>query len=134
MVGGILGYQTNSPGVCSTTISNSFTSGAVTIDTSGFGDANGILGWNSGGPDVGLTNDYSRATLSGGTTQNGLASSTGFTVTNSYWLKDIGVNASATSDGREKTVTELQTASTFAGWDFTTIWNAPSAGTYPSLR
>jgi hypothetical protein len=31
-------------------------------------------------------------------------------------------------------VAELQTPATFTGWDFSTIWFAPSAGTYPDLR
>jgi hypothetical protein len=49
-----------------------------------------------------------------------------------YW--DTQVSGVATSErGVGKTTAEMQTQSTFTGWDFSTVWNIAS-GTYPFLR
>jgi hypothetical protein len=54
------------------------------------------------------------------------------TVTSVYW--DTQVSGVATSErGVGKTTSEMQTQSTFTGWDFSTVWNIAS-GTYPFLR
>lgn len=53
--------------------------------------------------------------------------------TSIYWLKDAAINAGLTDDGDQKTVANFADQTTFAGWDFTTIWNPPAGGP-PTLR
>jgi hypothetical protein len=52
--------------------------------------------------------------------------------TSCYW--DTETSGQTTSPlGEGKTTAEMQTQSTFTGWDFSTVWNIAS-GTYPFLR
>jgi hypothetical protein len=54
------------------------------------------------------------------------------TTVDCYW--DTQTSGVATSmAGTGKTTAEMQTQSTFTGWDFSTVWNIAS-GTYPFLR
>lgn len=45
-------------------------------------------------------------------------------------LAPAGVNGF----GSPRTTAEMQDPATFAGWDFASTWNAPSAGVYPTLQ
>jgi hypothetical protein len=63
-------------------------------------------------------------------------------VTSSYWDTDTSGRANAVGSGASTGITGLTTsqmqnpanyATTYAGWDFATVWSAPSAGYYPQL-
>jgi hypothetical protein len=63
-------------------------------------------------------------------------------VTSSYWDTDTSGKANAVGSGASTGITGLTTsqmqnpanyASTYVGWDFATVWSAPSAGYYPQL-
>ena len=56
----------------------------------------------------------------------------GTAVENSYFNKDFLADSTSTSLGG-RTTAELQTASTYEGWDFEEIWTI-SEGSYPTLR
>ena len=71
----------------------------------------------------------------------GSATGTG-AITSSYWDTDTSGRANAVGSGASTGITGLTTsqmqhpanyASTYAGWDFATVWSAPSAGYYPQL-
>ncbi len=80
-----------------------------------------------------VTNCYSTGMVSGtGSGMGGLIGNNTGTVNSSYW--DVNTSTRATSSGGNgQTSSEMQTQSTFAGWDFTSVWNPPSSS-YPSLR
>ena len=63
-------------------------------------------------------------------------------ITASYWDTDTSARTNAIGSGTSTGITGLTTAqmqdpanfaSTYAGWDFSTVWSAPSAGYYPQL-
>jgi filamentous hemagglutinin family protein len=56
------------------------------------------------------------------------------TVSNSYWNADTAKNAYGENLGTGKTTTQLQTQSTFAGWDFDAAWYMPANGGLPQLQ
>ena len=71
----------------------------------------------------------------------GSATGTG-AITSSYWDTDTSGRTNAVGSGASTGITGLTTsqmqhpanyASTYAGWDFATVWSAPSAGYYPQL-
>ena len=71
----------------------------------------------------------------------GSATGTG-AITSSYWDTDTSGRMNAVGSGASTGITGLTTsqmqdpanyASTYAGWDFATVWSAPSAGYYPQL-
>jgi hypothetical protein len=118
---------------CSVSIANSYSSGT----SSGAYNSGGFVGYTATTGTIGFSNTYTSSLATGGTAYN----YNGFigqpdtsTVSNSYWLKDVAINAGQADDGSQKTVSAMQTTATYSGWDFATIWNAPSAGVYPTLR
>jgi filamentous hemagglutinin family protein len=143
--GGLVGYNGG-------TISNSYSTVAVT----GVYYVGGLVGYNEGT----ITNSYSTATVNGNTYVGGLVGrlNTGGSITNSYstgvvdgfalvgglvgynygvgpivnsyWDTDTSLQ-NISDGGTGKTTAEMQTPSTFVGWDFGTTWAV--AGSYPYL-
>jgi len=113
MVGGLVG--TMEIGV---TITDSFARG--TIDHDDFG---GFLGGLVGDAEGDITNSYAAVELIAGIAPSvgGLAVlNTGDDVS-SYWDTDVS-GTLVSGAGTGKTTAEMQTQSTFVGWDFDTIW------------
>ncbi len=117
-VGGLVGgaYATS-------TIANSYATGSVT----GVGYVGGLVGilYQSST----ITNSYATGSVTGTTLAGGLLGgfASGGAVTNSYW--DTQTSGKTTSSrGVGKTTAEMQTLSTFVGWDI-----AGSDGAYPTL-
>ena len=125
--GGLIGYS-----IANSYIYNSFNSGAI----SGYGDVAGLIGlvghWGNGTGALTIENAYNYGPITstwGGDPLTGrVRQSTNFT------------SVYATSDSRivsSSAVTELQSASTYAGWDFDSIWGfgtcAENSG-FPMLR
>jgi len=94
------------------TISDSYSTGAV----SGGSDVGGLVGYNSGT----ISNSYSTGAASGGGRVGGLVGyNHGGTISNSFW--DTSTSGQATSaGGTGLTTTQMQTASSFSGFTFTT--------------
>lgn len=118
-------------------ISDSYVTGTIQGGSSGSSKTGGILGVSN--RPVTLTNVFVAGAVSGGSGVSGglVGSITGNTVisTSSYW--DIGITGQVTSADTGSTGTStsaMQSQSTFTGWDFTTVWNSPSSGAYPTLR
>lgn len=111
----------------------------VLTDCYAIGDVNGA-GCNYVGGLVGtasasaLTNCYSVGLVAGNSSVGGLVGygDTYPTATHCFW--DTQTSGQATSAlGTGKTTAQMQTQSTFTGWNFTTVWNIAS-GVYPFLR
>lgn len=125
--GGLVG-QNNS------NISNSYSR----CNVSGAQNSGGLVGNHGNGT---ISNSYSTGTVAGNP-RGGLIGARSGTVTNSFW--DTQTSGIATSyGGTGKTTLEMQTQSTFTGWDFTretangtndywTIWPTDNNG-YPEL-
>jgi hypothetical protein len=91
-----------------------------------------LVGQNSGT----LNRCYSAGIVSaGGANVGGLVglNDAGSTIVSSYWDTDASGQASSAA-GSGQTTSAMQTQGTYSGWDFSSIWNAPSSGVYPSLR
>ncbi len=58
----------------------------------------------------------------------------GMNVQASFWDKDSTLCATSRLGGSAKSTTEMKDQVTYAGWDFTNIWEMPSSGGYPQLR
>jgi len=123
--GGLIGYSYNS------TISNTDAQSSV----SGSYIAGGLVGNLNGGS---LTNSFAAGTVSAPTRAGGLLGNiaNSASVTSSYWNNTIGPLLSAGGVGYSTTA--LQSASgyatLFSGWDFTTVWTAPTGSAYPTLK
>ena len=137
-----------------TTISNSFARGTVS--------AYNFVGGLVGGVDMGssafaggatpsnlmgftMTNCYAAnvLTASGGTAggvfgqSNYVNSNNAITITNSFWDTEVSATSTSYVGGTGKTTAEMNTESTFTGWDFTTpIWSIKSTynNGYPNLN
>ena len=110
-------------------ITNCYATGAVT----GTDYVGGLVGSNKGP----ITNSYATGRVTGSSDAGGLVEYNyqNGTVTNSYWDKDkSGMNSSAGGEG--KTTAEMKQQATFAGWDFTNIWNIDGSRNdgYPFLK
>jgi len=145
-VGGLIGQVVGGSGT-SAVISNCSVTGTVTGTSTSTGGLIGRLG--VGYYDVYLYNSYSRATVIGYTNAGGLVGSaergqiynsystgavsglsgvgglvgvqTSGTATSSYWdTQTSGRVTSALGTGR--TTAQMQTQSTYSGWDFTNLW------------
>jgi len=139
-VGGLVGFNYERPGdVVNNTITTSYSTGSV----GGNEKVGGLVGYNRGS----VTRCYSTGSVRGSEDIGGLVGSNTFAygddgfVTLSFW--DVQSSGQAESDGGTgKTMTEMQTASTFleSGWDFVgqsdgphDIWAEPEGGGYPIL-
>ena len=95
----------------------------------GSGTAGGFCGYNyqSGS----IENSYAACALTSSGTKGGFcagADATG-TATGCYWDADVSALATS-SGGRGRTTVQMQTQSTFTGWDFASLW---SMSGYPVL-
>jgi trimeric autotransporter adhesin len=120
-IGGLAGTNT-APGA----ILNSYATGPV----SGVSSVGGAIGYNTGT----LTNLYAVGSVSGSGANIGglLGSAAGGTVSASYWNTQTSGQATSPA-GTAETTAAMQSQATFSGWDFASVWNAPS-GAYPSLK
>ena len=122
-VGGLVGMT----GDESSTISNCYATGSVTGQT----NVGGLAGQVERG---GLAKCYSTGSVSGNQYVGGLIGRVRLAVNiwNCFW--DIQASGQPTSaDGTGKTTAEMQTVSTFAGWDFFAIWTICEETNYPVL-
>ena len=141
--GGLIGRN-----VGGATVTQSYATGAASAtSTAGSAMAGGLIG-NHGSTGA-VTQTYAAGTASAVSTSStavagGLIGSVTGTaaVTSSYWDTDTSGRANAVGSGASTgiiglTTSQMQTpanyASTYAGWDFATIWSAPSVGYYPQL-
>jgi hypothetical protein len=121
-VGGLVAYSGGS-------IYDSYFSGIVTAGGEAVG---GLVGSFDGGEisncySVGVVNDTNEVVVGGL-----VGESIGGGVANSYWdIQTSGQTESA--EGMGTTTVAMQTQSTYAGWDFSDIWEI-SAENYPTLR
>lgn len=125
-VGGLVGN-------CFGIISNSYATGNV-IGTKlagyleGATNVGGLVGLLGSGT---ITNSYSTGSVTGWSSLGGLVGQSTGVVSNSYWDRETsGMKNSA--GGTRKTTAEMKTQGTFAGWDFSSIWDITDS--YPFLR
>ena len=141
--GGLIGRN-----VGGATATQSYATGAASAtSTAGSAMAGGLIGSHSSTGAV--TQTYATGTASAVSTSStavaggliGSVTGTG-AVTSSYWDTDTSGRANAVGSGASTGITGLTTsqmqnpanyASTYVGWDFATVWSAPSAGYYPQL-
>ncbi|WFU19654.1 MBG domain-containing protein [Bradyrhizobium sp. CB3481] len=124
-VGGLVGYNDGA-------ISQVYAVGAVSGRYAG-----GLVGNNSGT----IAQAYAAGAVSG-TTPGGLVGNNGGTISQSYFDtvttgRNAAIGNGAVNGGIGLTTSQMQDsanyATTYAGWDFTNVWSAPSAGYYPQL-
>ncbi len=119
IVGGLSGSNTG-------IIQNSYAAAAVT----GSNDVGGLAGINRGT----ITNCYATGQVPGKSRSGGLVGdNTNGTVSNSYYDKDT-TGRSDTGKGTPKTTGEMKQLSTFAGWDFASVWYIHENNSCPRLR
>jgi hypothetical protein len=118
------GINTNNPGL----IKNSYSQAYVRTSSSRTG---GLSGWNYYGA---IINCYATGGVSGSNTTGGLIgqSSLGIT-TNSFWNAETSAQVSSPG-GDALTMAQMQSASTFAGWDFANTWAIDEGSSYPYLQ
>jgi filamentous hemagglutinin family protein len=107
-VGGLVGYSNSA-------VSNSYATGSVR----GTYEVGGLVGYNFGGT---ISNSYATGSVSGSTTVGGLVGYNAYitgTVSNSYWNTDTSGQLTS-SGGTGLTTVQMQTASNFVGFNFTT--------------
>lgn len=112
------------------TIENCYATGAV----SGIDQLGGLVGAITGSGTATVENSFSSGTVTGtGSNVGGLVGeNSGGTATSSYW--DETASGQGTSPvGTGETTAAMETAATFAGWDFSATWNAPAGGD-PTLQ
>ncbi len=141
--GGLIGRN-----VGGATATQSYATGAASAtSTAGSAMAGGLIGSHSSTGAVTqtyATGTASAVSTSGTAVAGGLIGSVTGTaaVTSSYWDTDTSGRANAVGSGASTGITGLTTsqmqnpanyASTYVGWDFATVWSAPSAGYYPQL-
>ena len=116
---------------------DSYATGNVSGGTQGSG---GLVGYNAIGATIART--YAAGTVNASALVGGLVGSNDGSVAQSYWDtttsgRSVGIGAGSTTGAAGLTTSQMQDptnfASTYAGWDFATVWSAPSAGYYPQL-
>ena len=116
---------------------DSYATGAVSGGTQGTG---GLVGYNESGATIART--YAAGTVNASALVGGLVGRNVGSVAQSYWDtttsgRSVGIGAGSTTGAAGLTTSQMQGpanfATTYAGWDFATIWSAPSAGYYPQL-
>jgi hypothetical protein len=141
--GGLIGRN-----VGGASVMQSYATGAATATApAGTAMAGGLIGSHSSTGTVTQTYATGVATSaspSGTAVAGGLIGSATGTgaITSSYWDTDTSGRTNAVGSGASTGITGLTTsqmqdpanyASTYAGWDFASVWSAPSAGYYPQL-
>ena len=141
--GGLIGRN-----VGGATVTQSYATGAASATSAaGSATAGGLIGSHISTGAV--TQTYATGTASSISTSStavagGLIGSVAGTaaVTSSYWDTDTSGRANAVGSGASIGITGLTTsqmqnpanyASTYTGWNFATVWSAPSVGYYPQL-
>ncbi|HHU17190.1 MAG TPA: hypothetical protein GXZ70_03045 [Clostridiales bacterium] len=125
-IGGLIGSNKDGG---ESSITNCYATGAVT----GINNIGGLVGANYSSNEI--TNSYAIGAVAGtGYNVGGLIGYNGGTVTNSYWDTQTSGLTSSTG-GTSKTTAEMTQQSTFADWDFDSVWqiNADPAS-YPYLQ
>ena len=116
---------------------DSYATGDVSGGTQGTG---GLVGYNASGATIART--YAAGTVNASALVGGLVGRNDNVVEQSYWDtttsgRSVGIGAGNATGAAGLTTSQMQDpanfASTYAGWDFATIWSAPSAGYYPQL-
>jgi hypothetical protein len=136
-VGGLVGY--NDWG----TISNSYSTGSVTGNIrddygNGGSSVGGLVGHNRGEYNTygTISNSYATGSVTGKSNVGGLVgfNSSSSTISNSYYDQQTS-GQTDTGKGIGKTTIEMKTQSTYAGWDFESIWviNPAKNSGYPIL-
>lgn len=119
------GFAGSNPGG---TIENCYAKGDVT----GVNRVGGFVGGNSSGT---TTNSYSTGSASGTTNVGGFAGSNGTspagTISGCYWDTESSGNATS-AGGTGKTTAQMMDESTFADWNFDTVWDIGTG--YPFLH
>ncbi|KRR04069.1 hypothetical protein CP49_12985 [Bradyrhizobium valentinum] len=139
--GGLIGRN-----VGGASVMQSYATGAATATAAaGTAIVGGLIGGHSSTGTITqtyATGAVSAISPSGTTVAGGLIGSATGTITSSYWDTDTSGRTNAVGSGASTGITGLTTsqmqdpanyASTYAGWDFATVWSAPSAGYYPQL-
>ena len=138
--GGLIGRN-----VGGATVMQSYATGAATATAAaGTAMAGGLIGYQQHGHGHTDLRDRCREASPGTAVAGGLIGSATGTgaITSSYWDTDTSGRTNAVGSGASTGITGLTTsqmqdpanyASTYAGWDFATVWSAPSAGYYPQL-
>ena len=123
-IGGLVGYT-----ISQTTISDSYATGSVSGSKNYVGGLAGVMQHTSK-----VLNSYSTGLVtSSGSHVGGLVGYNDSTASNSYYDKQTsGKTTSAVGTG--KTTPEMHTKSTYANWDFNTIWQIEEGVSYPTLR
>ena len=128
-LGGVVGVNNGTVRNCynKATVSGYVSSGSAFY-------AGGVVGINNGA----VQNCYSAGAVTGTTIGSVVGvNNSGGTVTGCYYDKTIstvgGINGTDTSGATGKTTAEMQTQSTFSGWDFTNVWTI-TANNYPYFR
>lgn len=99
-------------------------------DVTGVNGVGGLVGQFAS--NVFVSNCYSCSKVSGVSDIGGFYGSGSGIFTNNYFDKDVaGTTNFQTTGVTAKTTTEMQTQSTFTGWDFDTVWYMDE---YPKLR
>jgi hypothetical protein len=126
LVGGLVGSNSG-------TVSNSYAMGNVTLANQGY--IGSLVGENRSNSTI--SNSYATGSVTGSEGVGGLVGNNreGCTVTNGYYDTQT-TGQTDTDKGTGKTTAEMKTQSTYAGWDFETIWeiNATKNSGYPALR
>lgn len=112
-------------------LENSYATGNVT----GRQHVGALIGFNEGS----VLNSYATGAVSGSLNVGGLGGTDSsppyyyWTTTNSYW--DVNTTGrSSSAGGTGKTTSELKQRNTYAGWDFSTVWQIDEGNAYPTLR
>jgi hypothetical protein len=93
--------------------------------------AGGLSSWNYYGE---IINSYATGGVSGTSSSGGLVGiSTAGTTVNSFWNSETSAQViSAGGDGL--TMAQMQSASSFSGWDFSNVWAINPGSSYPYLQ
>ncbi len=119
------------------TVSNSFSTG----NAAGVYYTGGLTGYFNA---IGISNSYSTGNVTGLENFGGLIGSIcclaseeicSSKITNSYWdINTSGQFTTARNYGEGRTTAEMKELATYAGWDFSTVWNITEGIVYPYLR
>jgi filamentous hemagglutinin family protein len=129
--GGLVGYNNS-------IITQSYATGTVNAAAI----AGGLVGVNSATGTI--TQTYATGAVTAPTVVGGLAGGNVGSISQSYWDTTtsgrsvaVGSGSGTTTGTAGLTTSQMQDpvnyASTYVGWDFATVWSAPSAGYYPQL-
>lgn len=93
----------------------------------------GLMGNNSGA--ITVNRCYATGRVTGNSVWvGGLVGWNGTTVNNCYWDADTTGQATSPGGGIARTTAQMKQQATFAGWDFSTIWQITENVTYPFWR